>query len=250
MPVLLEVWGKHALFTRPELKIERVSYDVLTPSAARGILEAIYWKPRIEWIIQKIHVINRIQFQNIRRNEVSYKGDTPFKIEDKRTQRTSMVLKDVRYVIDARFRVLEDDELEEKAKRFKWNLDKVSEKEREADKKPEKHLEIFERRAGNGQAHKQPVFGCREFPVYFDLLEIREEGLLKHKIDFWKKNLKEEELNSTQDCPIWLEGTHDLGWMVWDLNFVNAEKFTPRMFRAEMKNGVIITDPTKVEVKG
>jgi len=227
--VILDVWGKYALFTRPELKIERVSYDVLTPSAARGILEAIYWKPRIEWIIQNIHVINRIQFQNIRRNEVSYKGEKSFKIEDQRIQRTSIVLKDVRYVIDAEFRLLSDEELEEKAKRFKWNLNELSEEERRGDKEPQKHLEIFRRRAKKGQFHKQPVLGCREFPAYFKLL--------KSEADIPPSFYANVEMQ-------------DLGWMLYDLNFENPQKYTPRLFRAKMKNGVIITDPKIVEVKG
>lgn len=118
--VKLKVWGEYACFTRPEMKVERVSYDVMTPSAARGILEAIYWKPEIRWVVDRIHVLNPIRFTNIRRNEVADKipvgnvtaamrkgsGKLALFVEDSRQQRAAMILCDVAYVIEAHFEII------------------------------------------------------------------------------------------------------------------------------------------------
>ena len=141
------------------MKVERVSYDVMTPSAARGILEAIYWKPAIRWVIDRIHVLRPIRFENIRRNEVASKipknsiiaamkdGSKPLSlfVESDRQQRAAMVLRDVGYVIEAHFEAVGDDGTNEG-----------------------KHLDIFNRRVQSGQCFNQPYFGCREFSVFFE----------------------------------------------------------------------------------
>ena len=198
--VKLRVWGDYALFTRPEMKVERVSYDVMTPSAARGILEAIYWKPAIRWVIDRIHVLKSIQFENIRRNELSNKvsisaktireGNQPVcqYIEDDRQQRASLVLKDVGYIIEAHFELTGVD-----------------------DSDPGKHLAIFERRARKGQCFHRPYFGCREFPVDFE----------------WCDVIPDSELT----------GEQSLGFMLHDIDFAN--KMTPQFFRAVMHSGII-----------
>ena len=205
--IKLKVWGDYACFTRPEMKVERVSYDVMTPSAARGILEAIYWKPAIKWVVDKIHVLKPIRFDNIRRNELSDRlgkgtitkamkdGISPVEIfiEDKRQQRAAMVLKDLAYVIEAHF-VLTG----------------------KGDENTGKHAEMFTRRAKKGQCFHQPYLGCREFPAFFELLE--------HEIP-------ESELS----------GTQDIGWMLHNMDFDN--KMEAKFFRAVMENGVIQVPP-------
>jgi len=217
--VKLKVWGDYACFTRPEMKAERVSYDVMTPSAARGILEAIYWKPAIKWVIDRIHVINPIKFDNIRRNEVGVEGDAGSKIpigkvtraiktnsvpveiyvEEIRQQRASLVLRNVCYIIEAHFEIISDE-----------------------DNNTAKHKEIFERRAEKGQCVHRPYFGCREFPVNFELI---------------KDDVPKSELL----------GTVDLGWMLHDIDFKN--NMMPIFFRAQMINGVIDIPPLKQEVR-
>jgi CRISPR-associated protein Cas5d len=208
--IKLRIWGDYALFTRPEMKIERVSYDVMTPSAARGILEAIYWKPAIRWLIDAIHVLKPIRFENIRRNEVGTKtklltaaqmnGETlansGFCIDEldskgklkHRQQRASLVLRNVEYVIEAHFEFTSRE-----------------------DNNEGKHLDIFNRRAQNGQCFHRPYFGCREFPVDFELC------------------------NEIPSSPF--SGEQDLGFMLHDIDFKNA--MTPRFFRAVMRDGKI-----------
>jgi len=209
--VQLRVWGDYACFTRPEMKAERVSYDVMTPSAARGIMEAIHWKPALVWCIDRIHVMKPIRFESIRRNEVAGKisarniktamngGDIDlhqYAAED-RQQRAALVLRDVEYIIEAHF--------------------ELTDKAGEGDN-PGKHCDIFNRRARIGQCHMQPYFGCREFPISFELLE--------------------------KDIPLsTLVGEHDLGWMLWDIDFANDMQ--PVFFRPRMKNGVIDTQLPK-----
>ncbi|MDI1495089.1 MAG: CRISPR-associated protein, Csd1 family [Cenarchaeum symbiont of Oopsacas minuta] len=174
--VRLKVWGDWACFTRPEMKVERVSYEIMTPSAARGILEAIYWKPQMHWIIDKIYVINDINFINIGRNEVSQKAssNSVIIIENKRQQRASRILKNVVYVIDAHIETNDPSEI------------------------ITKHVEIFERRARKGQCFQQPYLGCREFPASFELLDKNHSinntidmtadlGLMLHDIDHTDK---------------------------------------------------------------
>jgi CRISPR-associated protein Cas5d len=198
--VKLRVWGDYALFTRPEMKVERVSYDAMTPSAARGILEAVYWKPAIRWVVDRIHVLKPIQFENIRRNELSNKVSVPAKImreghqpvcqyiEDDRQQRASLVLKNVEYIIEAHFEMTGVD-----------NAD------------PGKHLAIFERRARKGQCFHRPYFGCREFPVNFG----------------WCDVVPDSELT----------GEQSLGFMLHDIDFANEMR--PQFFRAILRSGIM-----------
>ncbi len=213
--IKLKVWGDYACFTRPEMKVERVSYDVLTPSAARGILDAIYWKPAIRWVIDRIHVINPIQFDNIRRNEVEEKipvhkvkkaleGLEVSLYQDtnaERQQRASYVLRDVCYCIEAHF------ELTKKAGR---------------DDTVEKHYNIALRRMRKGQYYHQPYFGCREFPVKFELIE------------------------DTLPKSYYSGKNHDFGFMLYDIDF--DVEMRAVFFRAEMQDGVI--DVTKCLNKG
>jgi CRISPR-associated protein Cas5d len=204
--VKLKVWGDYACFTRPEMKVERVSYDVITPSAARGILEAIYWKPAIHWVIDRIHVLNPIRFDNIRRNEISGKlslgnvktamkdGRSPVQvfIEDDRQQRATLVLRDVAYVIEANFEFTGEE-----------------------DNNHAKHKEIFDRRASKGQCFHQPYLGCREFPAHFLPVENIPKSI--H------------------------EGEKDLGWMLHDIDFDRGME--AKFFRAIMHNGTIEVPP-------
>ena len=149
-PIRLKVWGDYACFTRPEMKVERVSYDVMTPSAARGILEAIYWKPQVRWVVERLHVLRPIRFTNLRRNEVACKAsaanakkamkgtlDHPLQlvIEDERQQRAATVLRDVSYIIEARFELLD------------------------ASEPVAKHYNVFKRRAQRGQYFHHPYLG-------------------------------------------------------------------------------------------
>jgi len=207
--IKVRVKGDYALFTRPEMKVERVSYDVPTPSAARGILEAVYWKPAIRWVIDKIHVLNPIQFTNIRRNEVSDKASTsiarsvmsgnerPFYLDilTSRQQRAAMVLKDVDYIFEAHFEMVP-----EKAG---------------ADDTPEKHYNIALRRLKKGQHYHQPCLGTREFPANLELIE-------------------DEALPVSQ-----LSSTQDLGWMLFDMDFSDPNDIKPIFFRVSMINGII-----------
>lgn len=204
----LRVRGEFACFSRPEMSAERVSYDVITPSAARGILEAIHWKPAIRWIVQRIHVLNEIRTEAIRRNEVTEKtglqgmltaakrGELPSLFpEEHRAQRATILLRDVDYVIEARF------EMTEKAG---------------PEDNPGKHAEMFRRRARRGQCFKQPVLGCREFPARFEL---------------WEADLPESVHR----------GERPLGWMLHDIDFENGQQ--PRFFNAVMRDGAIEVPP-------
>ncbi len=209
--IRLRVWGERACFTRPEMKVERVSYDVMTPSAARGILEAIHWKPAIRFAIDRIHVLKPIRFQSFRRNEVGAKmsadkaksamraGSTVglgLVVEDNRQQRATMLLVDVDYVIEAHF------ELTAKA---------------EADDTPAKHISMFNRRAAAGQCFHRPSLGAREFPAAFEL--IVEDAPLP------ASSLPDDQRD------------RDLGWMLHDIDFENDR--TSRFFRARLTDGVI-----------
>lgn len=160
---LLKVWGDYACFTRPEMKVERVSYDVMTPSAARGILEAILWKPAIRWRVTQIDVLKPIRWTSVRRNEVgtvmSPRSPGLF-IEDQRQQRAGLFLRDVAYVIHARFEMTSSAGHEDNVRKFE---------------------EIFVRRADKGQCFHRPYLGCREFAAHFELLRSEEAEL--HPID-------------------------------------------------------------------
>lgn len=219
--IKLKVFGDYACFTRPEMKAERVSYDVITPSAARGIIEAIHWKPAIRWVIDRIYVLNEIQFTNIRRNEVN--GKVPaatvqsiMKMEKDETakplyinsnsnanrqQRAAMVLKNVHYVIEAHFEL----------------TDLATE-----DDTVEKHYSIALRRAKSGQCFNQPYFGTREFPANFELFV--DDSPLSDGF-YYKRG-----------------ETVDLGWVLWDIDFANANR--PLFYRAIMSSGVIdVSEP-------
>lgn len=211
--VSLAVWGEYACFTRPEFKTERVSYDVITPSAARGLLEAVYWKPAIAWVVDRIRVLNPIRFDSVRRNEVGCKiplgavtaamkdPERPLGIlvEDERQQRATLLLRDVRYVIDAHFEARDED-----------------------GRNTAKHRDIFLRRAARGQCFHMPYLGCREFPASFQLME----GDPPHP----HESLLEE---------------RDLGWMLHDLDYGPDGERQPRFFRACMQDGVIEVPPLR-----
>lgn len=151
--IKVRVRGEYALFTRPEMKVERVSYEVITPSAARGIIEAVYWKPAIRWVIDKIHVLNEIEFTNVRRNEVSDKasvGKPYIVVTEARQQRAAMVLRNVDYIIEAHFEMTE----------------KASPDDTEA-----KHYNIALRRLREGQHFHAPCLGTREFGAKVEFIE-------------------------------------------------------------------------------
>lgn len=212
--IRLHIWGERACFTRPEMKVERVSYDVITPSAARGILDAIHWKPSIRWCVDRIHVLKPIRFESLRRNEVAGKlsertvtkaikegrvDDVAYFVDQNRQQRAATILRNVGYVIEAHFE-------------FTSRAD-------ESDT-PGKHLDIFNRRARQGQCFHTPCLGTREFPANFALIE--PEG-------------------AVPSVDSQLSGERDLGYMLHDIDFVNGK--APRFFRAVMRDGVIEVPP-------
>ncbi len=217
--VRVHCWGDFALFTRPEMKVERVSYDVITPSAARGVIEAIYWKPEIRWAIDRIHVLRPIRFTSQRRNEVGSKipagaaakamkdgrGNLGMYIEDERQQRASLLLRDVAYVIDAHFELVG------------------------GEPNVAKHLDSFNRRARDGQCFTRPYFGTRECAADFALVET------------------DLEMPPSQLPPD--QRDRDLGWMLHDIDFTNDRQ--PRFYHAVMRGGVIEVPPfDSQEVRG
>ena len=217
----LEVWGDMACFTRPELKVERVSYDVITPSAARAVFEAIFWKPAIHWQVTKIEVLNPIKWASVRRNEVgAVAGKSVIYIEDKRQQKNSLMLKDVRYRIWAKMEYIPV------AKR-KAQGDLFSH-EPGADENPRKYYEMFERRAGKGQCFNQPYLGTRECAASFRLVDVATETL-------------SPALSAEQG------GNRDLGIMLYDMDFSNPKDIQAMFYRAEMKDGVISVPPINSE---
>lgn len=209
MPTRLEVWGSHACFTRPEMKAERVSYDVMTPSAARGLLEAVYWHPGMRWVIDRIHVCAPIRWMNFRRNEVKATvsadrvrtvmnrgaGELWIATPEQIQQRATLLLRDVRYVIDAHFEL-------------------VPEKAAPGDNAG-KFQDIIRRRIERGQFYHQPCFGCREFPAQFKPCE------------------------ALPPCPGELAGERDLGYILWDMDYAAAETPQPLFFRAVLRDGVL-----------
>lgn len=213
----LEVTGDFACFTRPEMKVERVSYDVITPSAARAIFEAILWKPAIRWQVTRIEVLKPIKWITLRRNEVGAivssrvvqtamhrgSGDLGFFIEDERQQRAGLFLRDVSYRIHARLTLLPGTGENNTLGKF---------------------LAMFERRASKGQCVNQPYLGCREFAAAFRLIENPAAAL----------------------API--TENRDLGWMLYDMHYGDPDSPSPRFFRAELKNGVL--DVANAEVRG
>ena len=221
----LEVWGDYACFTRPELKVERVSYDVITPSAARAIFEAIFWKPAIRWQVTKIEVMNPIKWVNIRRNEVgavASKNPTPIFIEDKRQQKNSLLLQDVRYRIWAKLEFIP----QWKRKDPKNPLIDGEEVELlRRDENPGKYNAMFGRRASKGQCFNQPYLGTRECVASFRLVDVEKEVL---------------------NAP--LSESKDLGIMLYDMDFdKDLNKPDAMFYRAQMNNGVIIVPPRNSE---
>ncbi len=229
--VRLRVWGEYACFTRPEMKVERVSYDVITPSTARGILEAVYWKPEIRWRITHLHVLKPIRFASLRRNEVASKipansvarvmrhgtGYLGLHVETDRQQRAATLLDDVDYVIEGRFDIVG------------------------GDPNPAKHLDQFSRRARGGQCFHRPYLGCREFPADFALVE-PDEPIPRGYY-------------STQ-------GEHDLGWMLDDIEYLADEtgpvidsnggrrwRAEPRFVAVRMVRGVIDLELCRPEAR-
>lgn len=208
MPIRLEVWGDYACFTRPEMKAERVSYDVMTPSAARGLLEAVYWHPGLRYIIDRIHVCAPIRTMNLRRNEVRSTisartartvmergaGKLYLATSEDIQQRASLLLRDVQYIIEAHFDM----------------TDKAASSD-----SPGKFQDILKRRISRGQFYHQPCFGCREFPAQFKLCE------------------------ALPPCPKELKGEKDLGYMLWDMDYSDPENITPLFFRAKLTDGVL-----------
>lgn len=217
--IRLKVAGDRACFTRPEMKVERVSYDVMTPSAARGILEAIHWKPAIRWVIDRIHVLEPIRFQTIRRNEVGGKapagkiksamkrGDLSgltLVVDEDRQQRAATVLTKVAYVIEAHF---------------------VLTPRADASDNAGKHLDVFNRRARRGQCFHQPCLGTREFDARFELIE--------------------------PDVPLppAIGESRDLGFMLWDIDH-QAPGRPSLFFRARLENGVMdVPSPGSPEIR-
>lgn len=208
MPVSLEVWGDYACYTRTELKTERVSYDVMTPSAARGLLESLFWHPGLRWVVDRIHVCAPIRFTNLRRNEVKStvsarsartvmergKGALYLVTSQDIQQRAAMLLRDVRYVIDAHFEMTDRAAASDNAGKFQ---------------------DIIQRRIRKGQFYSQPYLGCREFPAQFKACE------------------------ALPPCPEELKGVRDLGYMLWDLDYADPENITPLFFRAVLRDGVL-----------
>ncbi|HUO08990.1 MAG TPA: type I-C CRISPR-associated protein Cas5c [Phycisphaerae bacterium] len=208
--IKLHVWGDYALFTRPEMKVERVSYDFLTPSAARAIVSAIYWKPEIRWIIDEIHVLKPIRFISLRRNEVGSKiragavssamkkgaGNLGLFIEEERQQRAAMILRDVAYVIAAHFEIVGGEANEAK------------------------HLDQFNRRAREGKCFMRPYLGCREFAADFALAQDPASLPKPHESFLAEK---------------------DYGWMLHDIDYAHDNH--PRFFRAIMRDGIVKVPP-------
>lgn len=220
MPVSLEVWGDYALFTRPEMKTERVSYDIMTPSAARGLLEAIYWHPGMKWKIDQIRVCAPIKTMNLRRNEVKEviratkvrtvmergKGELYLNTSQEIQQRAALLLRDVRYVLAAHFDITDHAAPGDNAGKFQ---------------------DIVKRRIRKGQFYHQPYFGCREFPAQFKACE------------------------TPPPCPEELKGEKDLGYMLWDMDYSNPCEVKPLFFRAVLRDGVLeVPDRESGEVIG
>ena len=204
----LALFGPYACFTRPEMKVERVSYDVMTPSAARACFEAILWKPAIRWHVRRIEVLRPIRWINLRRNEVASvvstrnvetamkagKGNLALYIEDDRQQRAGLFLRDVAYRIHA-------------------DLEFLSGRDPQAN--AAKYHEMFERRARKGQCVNQPYLGCREFAAAFRLVD-----------------------DPASEPPPIAE-TRDLGFMLHDLDFANPADPQPHFFRAQLQSGTV-----------
>ena len=199
----LRARGGLACFTRPELKVERVSYPVMTPSAARGLLEAVLWKPAILWHIERIKILKEIRFTSFRRNEVNSKAVAPSRAvitnggkinhyfaEEDRAQRNTVALFDVDYIVEAHFTMTDQAGPEDNMNKF---------------------VDMFTRRVKKGQHYHQPYFGCREFPAV---------------------------ITTTEYAPDPIKESRNLGLMLWDIDYSEKKK-RPLFFSAELKDGVL-----------
>lgn len=225
-PFCLEVRGDYACFTRPEMKVERVSYDVITPSAARAVFEAVLWKPAIRWRIRRIDVLKPVRWISVRRNEIGAVVSTPtlaamnggrgrpaLYVEDNRQQRASLFLRDVAYRLYADMDLLTS----------------------EAQTNPNKYVAMFNRRAELGQCVNQPYLGCREFAARFRAVPLVSDTQGGHE-------------PAPGEIEAQIEWTADLGWMLYDLDFASPASPQPRFFRAQVTRGVL--DLTVAEVRG
>lgn len=228
----LEVTGPYACFTRPEMKVERVSYDVMTPSAGRAIFEAILWKPAVQWLVKRIEVLAPIKWMSVRRNEVGAVASTRkpgIFVEDDRQQRAGLFLRDVIYRIHAQFEFIPAEKRPKTVRNSPGGLPDIQEdRELRNDETEAKYAAMFERRAIKGQCFNQPYLGCREFAAAFRLVDEQREP----------------------SNPI--AETRDLGWMLYDLDYSDPADPKPLFFRARMENGVLhVPDPTnREEVRG
>lgn len=214
---VLEVRGDWACFTRPEMKVERVSYDVITPSAARAVFEAVFYKPAIRWEVRRIEVLTPVRWMNLRRNEVASvvstrnvqqamkqgTGELALYVDEDRQQRAALLLRDVAYRLHA---------------------DLVVRPDRADLEPPGKFFAMFERRARKGQCVNQPYLGCREFAARWRLVD----------------DLHTE--------PPSIDETRDLGWMLHDIDFSDPADPQPRFFRARMTGGIVECDKREVEM--
>lgn len=226
-PFCLEVSGDYACFTRPEMKVERVSYDLITPSAARAVFESILWKPAIRWRILRVEVLKPVRWISVRRNEVGAvassrnalaamnegQGQMALYIEDERQQRAGLFLRDVAYRLWAEMQFVGDD----------------------ARANPNKYVAMFNRRAEAGQCVNQPYLGCREFAASFRPVDLIDDGS-----GGWR--VADGEPAATHELDA------DLGWMLYDLNYADRANPKPQFFRARVSRGVM--DLARVEVRG
>lgn len=224
----IEVWGEYACFTRPEMKVERVSYDVITPSAARSLFEAIFWKPAIRWNVTKIEVLNPIKWISVRRNEVgavmSERSQHLF-IEDNRQQRAGLFLRDVHYRLYAELEFVNPKNRKQHVRVVNEAL--IDNEERELiskDENPGKYNAMFERRARKGQCFNQPYLGCREFSAHYRLVE-----------------------NPQNEAKKPIDENRELGFMLYDMDFTNPENPQAMFYRPQMKQGVINVPPKDSE---
>jgi len=226
----LEVTGDFACFTRPEMKVERVSYDVITPSAARAVFEAILWKPAIRWVPTRIEVLNPVKWVSVRRNEVGSKvsvSNNGIYVEDDRQQRAGLFLRDVKYRLYAHFEMTGRNHRPNYPHLLNVVQDEEEEPLHRQSNTPEKFLNMFERRVAKGQCINQPYLGCREFSCDFRLIE-KPVG---------------------ESTPI--NETRELGWMLYDMDYNSPADPMPRFFNARMVNGAIkIPDWNSEEVRG
>jgi len=222
----IEVWGDYACFTRPEMKVERVSYDVITPSAARAVFEAIFWKPAIQWKVKKIEILNPIRWISVRRNEVAKLMSPQSKqifIEEDRQQKAGLFLRDVAYRLYAEMEFINPKNL-----KFNETPDELKDQEEgiilRSTENPGKYNAMFERRAKKGQCFNQPYLGCREFSCNFRLIEDPEKEI--------KRPIAEDK---------------ELGFMLYDMDFTNEKDPKPMFFRVHLNQEIIEVPPMDSE---